>query len=53
MKVFESIFSFMIWLLNVSVDIDGLHFSLGGSIVFATIILIFIGFIFWLLKIGD
>jgi len=52
MEIFSSVFSFLWDLLHVvSVDIGGNHFSLGGAVVFAVIVVLFIAFIKWLFSI--
>lgn len=53
MSVFRSLFDFMWSLLDfVQVTISGFRFSLGGAVIFACIIAVFIGFISWLIS-GD
>lgn len=54
MEVFSSVFTFLWDLLHfVSVDVGTSHFSLGGAIVFAVIVVLFIAFIKWLFSMGD
>lgn len=53
MSVFSDVFSFLWSLLDMSVSIDGYTFSLGGAVVFAVIVLVFIAFITWLFGFDD
>lgn len=48
MYVFDALFKFIWSLLDLSVYIDGIRFSLGGAIIFAFFILLFVGFLYWL-----
>lgn len=49
MQVMTELISFLFDMLNISVTIGGYNFSLVGSIIFAGILAIFIGFIKWLI----
>lgn len=48
MDVFTQVFRFMWSLLEMSVDIGNYHFSLGGAVVFAGVVLLLIAFLRWL-----
>lgn len=50
MEVFTLIFKFLWSLLDMSITIGAYHFSLGGAVIFAAIVLIFIGFLRWLFE---
>lgn len=49
MQVIIELIEFMFGLLDISIPIGGYNFSLGGAIIFAGIVAVFIGFITWLI----
>lgn len=49
MQVITELIKFLLGLLNISITIGNYEFSLGGSILFAGIVAIFIGFVKWLI----
>lgn len=53
MSVFSDVFSFLWSLLDMSVSIGGYSFSLGGAVVFAGLVTVFIAFITWLFGFDD
>lgn len=50
MEIFTILFEFLWSLLDMSVTIGSYHFSLGGAVIFAAVVLIFLGFLHWLFS---
>lgn len=50
MEVFSILFEFLWSLLDMSIMIGSYRFSLGGAVIFAAVVLIFIGFLHWLFS---
>lgn len=49
MQVITELIKFLLGLLNISITIGNYEFSLVGSIIFAGILAVFVGFIKWLI----
>ncbi|MBQ8983755.1 MAG: hypothetical protein IJ079_09215 [Lachnospiraceae bacterium] len=53
MSIFQDIFQFLWSLFDViDVTVSGYHFTLGGAVIFAGLVAVFVAFVIWLVS-GD